>query len=280
MLIEKGPFEKGPIERGRARPVLALVAALGCLYASTGFLAPSFARADFPPKAGRLIQLAGPLQALPLPFVWAAWGEASLAQDQERAASYTRWLIELLPERKNLYVLFAGDLAFNLPAESTAEHKAQRLLDAFLMLKEGMRLNPDSHELPDYAAFMIRQKCRDEATRAAFEGMVGMEAMELGKELLLLAAAKRPANGASPIFSFQLQELVQMSMERRRRDHRRLAASLLRKAASHDRRLRARLIELAELVESKGTLEPNESLCNWLRNHPPFSRKPKVWGCR
>ena len=107
-----------------------------------------------------VLGLSGPLRGLPLPFLWNALQDAELvfAHDQRRAVA--RWMLWLMPERKDLFLGFAWWLAHNQTSiESDAALKATRLLEALELLEEGAARWPNDHEFPAMAGFHLRHRC-------------------------------------------------------------------------------------------------------------------------
>ena len=123
------------------------------------------ARAVHEIRQEHVLGLSGPLRGLPLPFLWSALQEADLNFAHDRRRAIARWMLWLMPERKDLFLGFAWWLAHDQTSiESDSALKATRLLEALELLEEGAARWPDDHEFPAMAGFHLRHRA------AALEG--------------------------------------------------------------------------------------------------------------
>jgi hypothetical protein len=119
----------------------------------------------------------GPFRLLALPFLWTEWGEARRAGRLREATEYGKWITFILPGQWDLFLGFAWEIAYDLPSQNPDPHfQAESLIEALLLLEEGMRVHPSVKRLPILAAFMLQDRIlwkKDPALEKAFQEIVG-----------------------------------------------------------------------------------------------------------
>ncbi len=211
-----------------------------------------------PPPATYL----GPFRLFALPFLWSEWGEARRAGRLREATEYGKWITFLLPGQWQLFLGFAWEIAYDLPASSEDPHtQASALVEALILLEEGMRVNPKVQKLPILAAFMIQDRIlrkKNPALEKAFEEIVGNSPKKafrayLNRILAINPKKKLPDLRNEVANSFLVEA---RSLEKRKRLQE--AASLLLRAAEILRptdKERANLFrELAEALRTQNSI--------------------------
>lgn len=178
----------------RAARIVPNAIALAAVVVGVWLVRPSVTKLRARASYADLVGLAGPFRGVPLPFLWTAWGEAQRRNDSTDAARFATWLTWLLPEREDLFLGFAYDLAYNAAArESNTARRARLLLDALHMLDEGQRAHPDEPMFAVNANFILLDRCvRDDALRAAFETVSGRDVLEIAGAYAAIALELGP----------------------------------------------------------------------------------------
>jgi hypothetical protein len=231
------------------------------------------------------------LCTLPVPFLWEQWARARERNDPAAAAACGRLLAWLLPEREDLFVGFAWELAYEgARSAGPPEAQVEFLLDALALLERGRRLHPHSPVIARTAAFILRDRCdtglevdselgaERAALGAAFRARTGRGALEVALDWLE-GAPSEPDLTFGRDYQYTVTAQI-LALERMRAGDAARALQLLERAAASCASLeqRTRLAALAAwLRQAKPKEEPPASLRDWLRDDPVLGRDAGAW---
>jgi hypothetical protein len=254
-------------------------------------LRPVLQRLPRAPAPHELVHLAGPLCTLPVPFLWVQWAKARERNDPAAAAACGRMLAWLLPEREDLFVGFAWELAYEA-ARSAGPPTVQVefLLDALALLERGRQLHPRSPVIARTAAFLLRDRCdigldpgtelaaERAAMDAAFRARTGRGALEVALDWLEDAPSE-PDLSFGRDYQYTVTAQI-LALERQRAGDTERAALLLDRAAvtSASAEQRQRLAAFATWLRTAAPKEePPAMLREWLRDDPILGRDAGAW---
>ncbi len=231
---------------------------LGILLMGAGvfLMADGIRRTEPPPPPAAYI---GPLRFYALPFLWSEWGEAQRSGRLREATEYGKWITFLLPRQWQLFVGFAWGIAYDLPANTEDPYiKAQTLVEALLLLEEGMRTNPQTRKLPVVAAFMLQDKIlwkKDSALEKAFNEIVGHSPQKAFRAYLDRILALSPQKKLPDLRMEVAKGFVKEAKSWIQKKHFKKAIPMLIRAAkvlSPTAKMRARLFkDLAEALRTQ-----------------------------
>ncbi len=231
------------------------------------------------PGTSAWLELTGPFRTLPLPFVWSAWNAANRRHDVAGIRATGRWLTWLSPQRRDLFLGHAWDLAHNLASlESSPERRARLLLEAVDLLDEGLRLHPRTWLFPAHAGFHL-QTCaeHDSALIPVFQRLTGQDPLQLAKRYF--QAARRLAPGIrwlawQEALSDELSAVLAFLAGDRQAASQQLRHAIALRTANPTRR--ALLERTAEAIERRLSRLPRD-LSAKLRKDPVLSRIADRW---
>ncbi|HHI79451.1 MAG TPA: hypothetical protein ENK02_05685 [Planctomycetes bacterium] len=220
----------------------------------------------------------GPLRYLTLPFLWSEWGEARRAGRLREATEYGKWITFFLPERWDLFLGFAWDLAYDLPGEARDPHfRAEALVQALLLLEEGMRFHPGVKRLPLMAAFLLQDRVltkEDPSLEKAFEEIVGAPPRKAFRSYLDRLIALSPGQKLPDLREEVARGFVHEAKEYLKRGHLEKAGERFARAATvlePSAKERAQLFREAATTLDAGK-RPSQRLLSRLAEDPLFAK--------